>query len=104
MSDRTRAKRLPAELIDIAYTRQASDASDDSASVKAALFRMTVRDILDNGLTKKQKCYIMYYYRDGLTMEEIAKRCGVNRSTVSRTVAAARRKIEQRLIYLARPR
>lgn len=57
-------------------------------------FKLKVlHNILDNGLTKKQKCYIMLYYRDGLTMQEIADCMGVNRSTVSRTVTAARKKL-----------
>lgn len=49
-----------------------------------------VLDLLNDNLTKKQKCYIMLYYRDKLTMDEIAERMGVSKSTVSRTIKRGR--------------
>ena len=49
-----------------------------------------VIDLLNDNLTKKQKCYIMLYYRDKLTMDEIAERMGVSKSTVSRTIKRGR--------------
>lgn len=52
-----------------------------------------LRDFLNENLTKKQKCYIMLYYRDKLTMEQIADKCGVSRSTVSRTIYRGRQKL-----------
>ena len=52
-----------------------------------------LHELLQNSLTKRQKCYIMLYYRDRLTMEEIAGKMGVNRSTVSRTLKASRMKL-----------
>ena len=33
-----------------------------------------LRTLLDDNLTKKQKCYIILYYRDGLTVKEIAEK------------------------------
>lgn len=54
-----------------------------------------LRSILDSGLTKTQKCYIMLYYRDGLKMTEIAERYGVNKATVSRTIHRARERIRK---------
>lgn len=53
-----------------------------------------IREVLDGRLTYTQKCYIMLYYKDGLSMTEIADRFGVNRSTVSRTIKRARDKIK----------
>lgn len=52
-------------------------------------------EVLDNRLTYRQKCYIMLYYKDGLTMEQIAARYGVTRSTVSRTVKRARDRLKE---------
>jgi len=52
-----------------------------------------LRQLLDDNLTNKQKCYIMLYYRDGLTMEEIAARFGVAKSTVSRTIFRGRERL-----------
>ena len=56
-----------------------------------------LRTVLEDNLTKKQKCYIILYYRDGLRPAEIARRCGVNRSTVTRTINRGRQRLlEQR--------
>lgn len=52
-----------------------------------------LREIVNSDLTKKQKCYIMMYYRDGLTVEQIAECCGVVKSTVSRTINRGRERI-----------
>ena len=93
MSERIRARRLPIELAESLTASVGDEAPTEGKNIKTRLLMELVRDVFENGLTKKQKCYIMLYYRDGLTMEQIAKRCGVNKSTVSRTVNAARRKV-----------
>lgn len=56
-----------------------------------------LRDILNDNLTKKQKCYIILYYRDGLSVTQIADRFGVNKSTVSRTITRGRKRIAELL-------
>ena len=43
--------------------------------------------------TAKQKRYLLMYYKDNMTMDEIADRCGVAKSTVSRTIARGRDRI-----------
>lgn len=53
-----------------------------------ALYKM-----LENNLTKKQKCYIILYYKDKLTVNEIAEKFGVDKSTVSRTINRGRKRI-----------
>ena len=45
------------------------------------------------GLSRKQKLYLVLYYRQGLTMTEIASKMGVSVSTVSRTITRARRNL-----------
>ena len=97
MSERQRARRLPIELAEIIDSRQTAPGDDDSKSIKSRLCSQLLRDVLQNGLTKKQKCYIILYYKDRLTMEQIANKYGVNKSTVSRTINAARRRINARV-------
>ena len=92
-----RTKRLPIELAEIITGGKSAYDIDADIPPKTRLCLELVRDVFQNGLTKKQKCYIMLYYKERLTMEQIAKRCNVNRSTVSRTIAGARRKIEKRV-------
>lgn len=50
-------------------------------------------------LTDCQRRYLNYYYRDAMTMREIAERCGVNVSTVSRTLRRARERLRHVLQY-----
>ena len=52
-------------------------------------------EVLRDSLTTSQRRYILMYYRDGLTMEEIAHTCGLNRSTVSRTIKRARERLKR---------
>lgn len=52
-----------------------------------------LRDIVNENLTKRQKCYIILYYKKKMTMQQIADKEGVSKSTVSRTLSLARKKI-----------
>lgn len=52
-----------------------------------------LRSLLDTNLTKKQKCYIMLYYKENKKICEIAEQFGVLPSTVSRTINRARKKL-----------
>lgn len=71
-----------------------SDEEEYDAYYQVTRFKIRLlHELLQNSLTKRQKCYIMLYYRDRLTMEEIALKMGVNRSTVSRTLKASRMKL-----------
>lgn len=93
----SRARRVPIELAERGFVFADKDLDDCPIDkLKAAL----IREVLENGLTKKQKCYIILYYRDKLTMEQIAKKYSVNKSTVSRTINAARRKLEKSALRL----
>ena len=65
-----------------------SEKKDDSQ-----LRSLVIRRIMFDSTTDKQRFYLLMYYRDGLTMDEIADRCGVVKSTVSRTVARGRSRI-----------
>lgn len=63
--------------------------TDNGSKLRSLMIR---RAMLEH-TTDKQQLYLMMYYRDGLTMDEIADRCAVVKSTVSRTVARGRERI-----------
>ncbi len=65
---------------------------DDSESGSGLRLKL-LRQVLTESTTVKQRRYIKMYYKDGLTMDEIADRCGVAKSTVSRTIARGRSRI-----------
>ena len=58
-------------------------------------YQKLLAEVLKENLTKTQKYYIILYYRDGMTVTEIAELCGVNRSTVSRTMKRARERLKK---------
>jgi len=62
-------------------------------------FRVAIRD----ELTEQQRTYIMAYYFERLTMEEVSERFAVNKSTVSRTIKRAEQRL-QRVLRYAHPR
>ena len=64
----------------------------DTAPASAIENRL-MREIVRENLTKRQKCYIIMYYTKGMTMQEIADAEGVSKSTVSRTIGLARKRI-----------
>ena len=49
--------------------------------MKLALWRALHEDI-----TEKQRNYLLLYYGEGLNMNQIGSRMGVDKSTVSRTI------------------
>lgn len=50
-------------------------------------------ELMEENLTDKQKCYIMLYYKQKLTMEQIAEAFHVAPSTVSRTIERGRQRM-----------
>lgn len=55
--------------------------------------------VIHSELTEQQYTYIMAYYCDCLTMEEIARQFSVNKSTVSRTIKRAEQRLARVLRY-----
>lgn len=53
----------------------------------------------DRELTKTQRKYLLMYYQEVMTMQEIADCCGVDRATVSRTLRRARLRLRRVLQY-----
>ena len=56
---------------------------------------------MDEELTEKQRMYFDMYYLHGLTIVQIAQQQGVNKSTVSRSLIRAKRKLQKVLRYSA---
>ena len=69
--------------------------SDGQERGTAKLFRTALRE----ELTERQEQMVRMYYIEQHTMREIAAMLGVNVSTVSRTLAAARKKLRRALKY-----
>ena len=62
-----------------------------------------IREICDRELTPRQRQVILMCVFEGLTEVEVARRLGINKSTVSRHIARAKRRIERSLRYAAYP-
>ena len=54
---------------------------------------------LRNDITPRQREYMMLYYGQCMSMEAIAEKMGVNKSTVSRTLKRGRQRLRRCLRY-----
>lgn len=61
--------------------------------------KKALREVVSEELTARQKQFIVLYYYENNTMAEISDICGVNVSTVSRTLRRARKNILDRIKY-----
>lgn len=61
--------------------------------------RRNLRRAREQELTPRQQQMLRMYFDDGQSMVEIAEMLGVNRSTVSRTLMRARRRLYRCLRY-----
>lgn len=77
---------------DFQYYRRimAEDNSERRKRMKSA-----VKTALEQELTEKQRTALFLYYFEEMTMQEIAEKLGVCRSTVSRNIARAKQRIEK---------
>ncbi|WP_295156861.1 RNA polymerase sigma factor [uncultured Ruminococcus sp.] len=75
------------------YDTSAAPPADPVTDARKAAYLRALRRLMEDNLTKKQKCYIILYYKEGLTVNAIAERCGVDRSTVSRTITRGRQRL-----------
>ena len=55
--------------------------------------------VMEEELSDKQRLYLQAYYFDEESFSQIARRYGVNRSTVIRTVARAEDRLRRYLTY-----
>lgn len=59
----------------------------ESSRINIDLARKMLPIAIRDCLTEKQKVYIVAYIAEELTMQQIAKKYGVNKATVSRTIS-----------------
>ncbi len=83
-------------MVDLAvYTElMAQDNKDQINRLKRNLTRALRQDI-----TERQREYMVLYYGRNMSMEAIAQQCGVNKSTVSRTLKRGRQRLYRCLRY-----
>lgn len=74
-----------------------TDAPSEENGIDMKLIKKALVYVINQELSPKQRQYVIMYYGENLNMEEIAKRCGVSKSTVSRTVSRARKNIADRI-------
>lgn len=72
--------------------------AEEAVNTNRPLLR-AVRRAWQCELTETQRRYLLMYYREVMTMQEIAERCGVDLSTVSRTLRRARKRLRRVLQY-----
>lgn len=83
-------------MVDLAvYTElMAQDNKEQMNRLKRNLTHALRQDI-----TQRQREYMMLYYGKSMSMEAIAQQCGVNKSTVSRTLKRGRQRLYRCLRY-----
>lgn len=59
----------------------------------------SLRRALNEDITEKQRRYLMHYYGDGMSMEQIGARYGVDKSTISRTIKRGEGRLRRCLRY-----
>ena len=83
-------------MVDLAVysTMMAQDNKEQIGRLKRNLTYALRQDI-----TPRQREYMMMYYGKNMSMEEIAREAGVNKSTVTRTLKRARQRLYRCLRY-----
>ena len=72
--------------------------ADDNRAQMGRLKR-NLTHALRQDITEKQRQYMLLYYGQGMSMEAIARECGVPTSTVSRTLKRGRQRLYRCLRY-----
>ena len=80
------------------YAMYAELIADDNKDQINRLKRNLVH-ALRHDITARQREYMMLYYGKCMSMEAIAQQCGVNNSTVSRTLKRGRARLHRCLRY-----
>ena len=77
------------------YLRQIAATNNDQID----RIKRNLTTAIDQDLTSRQRQMLSLYYFKGYTMERIGKELGVNKSTVSRTITRAVRRLYRALRY-----
>ena len=88
---------LNEESVDRELFRLAKPSDEEDKLRKIA--KKALREVVSEELTSRQKQFIVLYYYENTKMADIAEICGVNVSTVSRTLRRARNNILDRIKY-----
>lgn len=83
------------------YRRYLASLGEDNAEAQRGVRRNLGRALREE-LTPRQREFTELYFARGMTMAEIAAECGVNVSTVSRTLRRARERLRRCLRYGAK--
>ena len=83
-------------MVDLAvYTALMADDNKDQIN----RLKRNLTHTLRQDVTQRQREYMILYYGRGMSMEAIAQQCGVNKSTVSRTLKRGRQRLYRCLRY-----
>jgi len=83
-------------LVDLTvYTNLIADDNKDQIN----RLKRNLTHALRQDITKRQREYMVLYYGQNMSMEAIARQCGVNKSTVSRTLKRGRQRLYRCLRY-----
>lgn len=83
-------------MVDLAmYSRMISN--DNHAQISRLKRNLT--HALREDITPRQREYMLLYYGQGMSMEDIGRQMGVNKSTVSRTLKRGRQRLYRCLRY-----
>ena len=93
----TQSNRFVAENLGGLQKWIAENAKDNEESMQR--LRRALTQAVQNELTPKQRTYLQMYYFDRKNMTEIAEEEGVDKSTVSRTIARAENNLYRVLRY-----
>lgn len=85
--------------LDVAAFQQWDRAMREAPDTVMAHAKHCVMVAIAKELTYAQKLYITAYFIDGLNMREIGEKYGVNKSTVSRTIARGEKRLFRALRY-----
>lgn len=92
----TRYRRGAAYAADMAvYARLMAE--DNSGQLRQ--LRRNLASALREDVTERQRQVLLLYYDQGMTMKEIARELGVDRSTVSRTMKRGEQRLRRCLRY-----
>lgn len=94
-------KRVPFEVLefDKKIIEMSKEGDSESNSEKIKRVKKIMLEVIKTDLTSRQKQLVMLYYYENMTMVEIAEQLGIDHSTVSRTLARARKNIMDKLKY-----
>lgn len=94
---RQNRKWVPPEIQAAMEIWQGQDSEDNDARMQR--LRRNLKKAIDQELTGRQQTMLLMRYSENCSQTDMAARLGVDKSTVSRTLARARKKLARVLQY-----